>query len=288
MRPGALAMTFDAAVGALDVPSEQLAQWYRDGHFYQLKKPSKKFYLLDYLRLPSKLRAGGALESLAGALARGIDRGDPAQETLLDALHGLVRERRLSHEDAMWQAVSILMTANHGNLGAIAWTLWRLATHPVALRELRAELERAPDANGLGDLPYLAAVVDESFRQHPTISGLTREALEQRTFKGVTVRPGDVVEICPYVLHNDERWWSDAAGFVPERWLDGRDAGRPKQSFIPFGAGMRKCIAYPMVKSMVGSAVSTLVKTFDFHVKSDPRSLHDSMPHGVRVDVVRR
>jgi cytochrome P450 len=288
LRPGALELTFAAALGTLDEPSTELAQWYRDGHFYMLKKPSRKFYVLDYLRVPSKLRAASAIESMAAHVARGIDEGDPAQTALLDTLHGLVRDGTISHEEAMWQAVSVLMTANHGNLGALSWTLWRLAANPRTLDTLRAELEARPDARSLDDLPYLEAVVDESFRQHPTIVALTREARAERTWHGVTVRPGDVVDICPTILHNDPRWWSEPETFAPERWLDGRDAGRPKQSFLPFGAGMRKCLAYPMVKTMVGSAVASLVQTYDFHVRSGPRSALDSIPRGIRVDVARR
>jgi cytochrome P450 len=283
LRPGALALTFEATLGDVGVPPERIGQWYGEGYHYMRKKPSKRFVLADNLRLPSKVRAAGAIESLVATAARGIEHGDPAQEALLDTLHGLVRDGELSHEEATWQAVSVLMTANHGNVGAVAWTLWRLATHPEALATLREELERVPDESGLDERPYLSAVVDESFRLHPTISGITREAVEERSFGGVTVRAGDVVEICPYILGNDERWWSDAGSFVPERWLDGRDADRPKQAFIPFGAGMRKCVAYPLVRTMVGAAVAALVSRHDLRPLSEPRSRYDSAPSGARI-----
>jgi cytochrome P450 len=283
LRPGALALTFEATLGDVGVPPERIGQWYGEGYHYMRKKPSKRFVVLDNLRLPSKVRAAGAIESLVKTAGRGIAHGDPAQEALLDTLHGLVRDGQLSHDEAMWQAVSVLMTANHGNVGAIAWTLWRLAKHPEALATLREELERVPAESGLDERPYLAAVVDESFRQHPTISGITREALEERTYGGVTIRAGDVVEICPYILGNDERWWSDAGSFVPERWLDGRDADRPKQAFIPFGAGMRKCVAYPLVRTMVGAAVAALASRYDLRPLSDPRSVYDSAPVGARL-----
>jgi cytochrome P450 len=288
LRPGALALTFEATLGDVGVPPEQLGRWYGEGYHYMRKKPSKRFVVADNLRLPSKVRAVDAIAGLRRTAAHGIEHADPAQEALLDVLHELVHTGELTHEDAMWQAVSILMTANHGNVGALAWTLYRLAAHPAALAALRDELEQRPDATGLDELPYLRAVVDESFRRHPTISGITREAVQERRYLGVTVRPGDVVEICPYILHNDPRWWSDADAFVPERWLDGRDAGRPKQSFIPFGAGMRKCVAYPLVQTVVGACVASLVGAYDLRVRRAPRSRYDSMPVGMRVDLVRR
>lgn len=288
LRYGAQEMTIEASVGKIAASSSQMGAWYRDAYFFLLKSPSKKFRVFDYLRIPSKLKAFEATDSLAKTIAQGIKSGDPSQEALLDQLHKLVAAGEITHEEAMWQAVSVLMTINHGNLGAISWTLWRLAKNPEALKKLREELDRSKGSKGLTNLPYLEAVVNESFRQHPTIIGITREVTKECVVSGVPLKKGDVIEICPYLLSNDSRWWNEVDKFIPERWLDKRDAPQPKHVFIPFGVGMRKCIAYPMVMSMVGACVASLVGKYDFEILSDPASPFDSIPQGLRVNILPR
>src|SRR5262249_49191242 len=46
----------------------------------------------------------------------------------------------------------------------------------------------------------------------------------------------------PYLLHRDPRHYPDPERFDPDRWREGTATAARAFTFIPFGAGRRRCI----------------------------------------------
>ncbi|NOU10982.1 MAG: cytochrome P450, partial [Nitrospira sp.] len=54
--------------------------------------------------------------------------------------------------------------------------------------------------------------------------------------------PGAWVFISPWNLHRNPRWFADPNRFDPERFSDEAQRTRPAFTYIPFGAGGRRCL----------------------------------------------
>lgn len=136
-----------------------------------------------------------------------------------------------------------------------AYTLRFVAQNSDAQSRLRDEfLGNAADqafspqpASTLGGLPYLSAVINESFRLRPTGTPLPRVTPKNKTTRlgGYEGIPGGVrVNTYQWFLHRDPRIWNAAEEWVPERWLkDGENAGPGKDQVLwQFCSGPRMCV----------------------------------------------
>jgi cytochrome P450 len=62
------------------------------------------------------------------------------------------------------------------------------------------------------------------------------------TIAGVELPPGTVVAPSIYLVHRRPELYPDPAAFRPERFL-GREAQGGTYTWIPFGGGVRRCLA---------------------------------------------
>lgn len=106
------------------------------------------------------------------------------------------------------------------------------------------------DASKLGDpkrAPYLNACISEALRLMPAgPNGMQRVV---NTAGGILVNDihvpkGTKVNVHPWTLHHDARWFEKPWDFIPERWIEGSDfkgSHNPSAS-IPFALGAYSCI----------------------------------------------
>lgn len=111
-----------------------------------------------------------------------------------------------------------------------------LASHPNAYNKLMAELDLAA-SNGTIDarennrvswaeslkLPYLDAVIQESFRMHPAPGLILERVVPSQGLDvlGDRIPGGTIVGCNAWVLHRrEEIFGSDVDTFRPERWLE--------------------------------------------------------------------
>merc|ERR1719231_2177131 len=104
---------------------------------------------------------------------------------------------------------------------------------------------------------------------HPPV--LIRRALEDDTLpSGYKVPKGQDVMISIYNVHHSPSVWADPDSFQPERWSSysgPRDNPNEKNTnfhYIPFSGGARKCIGDQFALLEAYTALSVLVRKFDF------------------------
>jgi cytochrome P450 len=88
-------------------------------------------------------------------------------------------------------------------------------------------------------------VAAEMLRLMPPVWMIGRRAVSACDIGGYDIPVGALVEVSPYLLHRDARYFADPLRFDPSRWLPERDWTPVKFSYIPFGAGARGCIGEP-------------------------------------------
>ena len=152
----------------------------------------------------------------------------------------------MSDELLLDESLTLFLAGHETTANALTWT-WHLLGQNCAVEEkLHAELDtvlagRAPDPDDLPRLRYTECIFRESLRLFPPAWVIGREAVTDYRLGPVPVPAGSTLLLSPYAVHRDQRWWSDADTFRPERWLEA-DASRPRFAFFPFGAGTRVCI----------------------------------------------
>lgn len=147
------------------------------------------------------------------------------------------------------EVLTVLLGGSETSATSMSWIFYELSQHPEVESRLHAEIDEALQGRPitLADiprLPYLDQVLNETVRRHSPTWLFMRATTEDVKLGGVTIPSGAEVIMSMTALHRDPRLFPDPLVFDPERWADPEMAGvlSPKCAFIPFGAGVHKCI----------------------------------------------
>ena len=186
------------------------------------------------------------------------------------------------------ESATMLDAGNDTTQTSLTNCVYRLAKHPDKQEKLYDALAKAlPLENqstpvfkyseDLQNIPYLRAVLEESFRcQPPLASGLPRKVVEPITVAGYVIHPGTTVSVPLYSLHRDETLFRDASAFIPERWLGDDDPDRNgyitdpeehknlKDYCLPFSIGGRACIGRNLAYMEISMVITALVLGFEW------------------------
>jgi cytochrome P450 len=147
--------------------------------------------------------------------------------------------------------------------GLLSWSFERLLRHPEKLERLRTEV----DTDG-AEGPYLDAVVKEVMRLCPAAPIVVRRILRPMRLGGYEIPAGSTVAPCVHLVHRREDLYPEPLRFVPERFLE-RPAGT--YTWIPFGGGVRRCLAASYAQLLMKQVVSTVLSEVELR-PVDPRS----------------
>jgi len=194
-----------------------------------------------------------------------------------DIVSLLVAERdergaALNDEDVRNEVVTLILAGHETTATALTWAWYLLATNPAAAAKLQAELDtvlgdRDPGLDDLAQLPYTAAVFNETLRLYPPALAFGRRPLADVTLGGYTIPRGSSIFLSPYITGRNPRWFADPEAFVPERW-----AGDPpaKFTFFPFGGGAKMCIGEPFSRLEGVLVLATIARRLRLELCGDP------------------
>ena len=141
--------------------------------------------------------------------------------------------RSLSDDELHDELITLLVAGHETTAGALGWALELIVSDDRVRARLEATL-------GAGDHDYLDAVVKETLRLRPVVTGLGRLVCEAPLRVGAyEVPPG--IEVTPSIetIHADPGSYPEPAAFRPERFLNGSD---PAGAWLPYGGGVRRCL----------------------------------------------
>jgi len=139
---------------------------------------------------------------------------------------------------------------------SLAWAFERLLRHPDKLARLRAEV-LAGDSE-----EYVDAVVKETLRLCPAVPVVMRRLTEPMQLGGYTIPPDTIVAPCVYLMHRRADLYPQPRSFQPERFL-GEGAGT--YTWIPFGGGVRRCVAVVFAQLEMKRVIQTVLSEVDLH-----------------------
>ena len=196
--------------------------------------------------------------------------------------------------DVAGNVSTMLFAGEDTTANTLAWLIWLLHRHPDALRRAQKEVRDAvPDVasatlENIDALDYLDACAAEAMRLKPVAPFLAIQALHDTTVVDIRVPAGTLVWCVMRHDSIDERYFSNAAAFEPERWLG--DAGATKRVAMPFGSGPRICPGRYLALLEIKLAMAMLLGSFEIDAVDTPdgadarEAMHFTMnPVGLRM-----
>ena len=188
------------------------------------------------------------------------------------------------------ELMTLLVAGHETTATAIAWALYWIHQRPEIRKTLLQEIEQqssSDDPVSLTKLPYLSAVCNETLRIYP-VGMLTFARRVERPVKllDYDLEPGEIMVGSIYLLHHREDLYPDPDEFRPERFLERQYSAF---EFMPFGAGMRRCVGAALAMYEMKIVVGTLLPEFDLAlaettpVMPERRGITLGMKGGVRM-----
>jgi cytochrome P450 len=168
------------------------------------------------------------------------------------------------------EVMTFLGAGHETTANALTWMWMLLSLHPQARNRMQAEVDevlggRRPVYEDAERLVWTSAVLQESMRLFPPVPIITRVCAEQDEMAGRSIRAGSDMIVLTHLLHRDPEFWPNPEGFDPERFMPGAGEDRPRQSFMPFGAGRRICVGqgFALLEGVLLSAMIAQRLRFD-------------------------
>jgi cytochrome P450 len=152
------------------------------------------------------------------------------------------------------------------------WALAELMKHPSIMKKLQAELDavvgpnRLVQEDDLPNLPYLAAVVKETFRLHPAGPLLVpHESVQDCEIGGFHIPAKTQLFVNVWGIHRDPAIWERPLEFDPDRFLYSKKDFRGQDfDLLTFGSGRRMCPGMHVGVLMVAYPLALLVHAIEW------------------------
>ncbi|XP_071932550.1 cytochrome P450 76T24-like [Coffea arabica] len=199
------------------------------------------------------------------------------QKDLLEALldHSIKNESEFNRNDLKHLLLDLFVAGIDTTSATVEWAMTELLRSPDKIAKARAELKEVigekegVQESDISRLPYLQAVIKETFRLHPPAPLLVPHKADEDVEINGFIVPKDIqVLVNVWASGRDPTMWSDPENFEPERFL-GSDIDVRGQHFelIPFGAGRRICPGLPLAYRMVHLMLASLIHNIDWKLE---------------------
>jgi cytochrome P450 len=167
--------------------------------------------------------------------------------------------RAYGHEDTAASELKlrdelITMISDGPTATSLSWVFERLLRHPEKFERLREE-----QFGGAGE-EYLDAVVTETLRLCPTVPLVMRRLIEPMRVGEYTIPADTIVAPCVYLMHRRGDLYRNPLEFLPERFLD---ASAGTYTWIPFGGGVRRCVAASFAPLEMRRVIQTVIREIE-------------------------
>ncbi|ESR36893.1 cytochrome P450 family 76 subfamily C polypeptide 7 [Citrus sinensis] len=204
---------------------------------------------------------------------------------ILDTLLNIIQDKsvEIDTKNIKHLFADLFIAGNDTISITVEWAMAELLHNPEALLKAKLELEQTVGKGNLIEesditrLPYLQAVIKETFRLHPAAPLLIpRKASKDVNIVGFTVPKGAQVFVNIWAIGRDESTWDNPHSFMPERFLGSKvDFKGQNFELIPFGAGRRICPGLPLAIRMLHLMLGSLINSFDWKLEGENMDMEE-------------
>ncbi|KAG2135029.1 cytochrome P450 [Suillus cothurnatus] len=161
--------------------------------------------------------------------------------------------------------------------GILMVFLLAMVLHPDVQKRAQAEIDsvvgrdRLPTFEDRASLPYIDALLRETFRWQPVVPlGVPHAASSDDVYDGYFIPKGAAITYNIWGITRDEKRYPDASRFIPERFIgvDGALTDDDPAQYI-FGLGRRRCPGRSTGEASTWSAIVTMLATLDISLPKD-------------------
>ncbi|KAF2226840.1 putative P450 monooxygenase [Elsinoe ampelina] len=241
----------------------------------------KKVFPVTKFALDASASRQGEMEKI---LETGVVEETPGRGQDLLSKFQLARHDHpefMTSDQVLASCTSMVFAGSETTAISLSSIFYHLLKHPDVYTKLMRELDTAASDGTIAPrphhqvswaeslkLPYLDAVIQESFRVHPA-AGLILERIvppQGIDVCGQHIPGGVIVGSSAWVLHRrPEVFGEDVDAFRPERWLEASPAQlkEMKATMFQFGAGPRTCIGKNISLLEIYKLVPTFLRNFE-------------------------
>lgn len=214
-------------------------------------------------------------------LGTGAEMLSPIGAAYVDSLFQLElptagRGNKLREEEIVTLVSETISAGTDTSATALEWALLNLVMNQEIQEKLYKEIVDCVGKEGreineseVEKMPYLGAIVKETFRRHPPSHFLlSHAATEDTKLAGYTIPAKANVEFYTAWVTQDPNLWKDPDEFRPERFLNGDGVNvditgmKGPVKMLPFGAGRRVCPAWTLGTLHVHLMLARMVHAF--------------------------
>ncbi|CAO1943102.1 unnamed protein product [Urochloa humidicola] len=244
---------------------------------------------------------GDMIRDHAAALESNDGNGAADSEDLLDTLLRVQKdgglEITLSTETISATLFELFAAGSETTGITIAWAMSELVRNPRAMERAQSEIRellhgkaKVKEEDIEGQLHYLRMVIKETLRLHPPAPLiLPRFCAEPCKIMGYDIPAQTTVFVNVWAIGRDEKSWTDAKEFRPERFEDGTvDFNGADFRFLPGGAGRRMCPGLMYGVASIEFALASLLYHFDWKLPNGVASSKLDMTESYGITAHRR
>ncbi|KAK7386687.1 hypothetical protein VNO78_27022 [Psophocarpus tetragonolobus] len=195
------------------------------------------------------------------------DRNNDMQNTLLNTHE--MNPTKIEH-----LALTLFVAGTDRIASTLEWAMAELLQNEKAMTKAKQEMEeiigrgKPVEESDIGRLPYLHAVIKETFRLHPAVPFLVpRKANADVEIGGYTIPKEAHVFVNVWAIGRSAVW-TNANVFFPERFLESDvDVKGHSYELTPFGAGRRICPGLPLAMRMLYLMLGSLLNCFNWKLE---------------------
>ncbi|KAF9648948.1 cytochrome P450 [Thelephora ganbajun] len=238
-------------------------------------------YSLDSITLPmqyvtERLKAGG---EISGSLVT----------RCLDKL-GVLREQNVN-EEVIRNVAGLVYLAMADTTNTVLNTFFLAMARNTHILDEVTGGERLPEHSDMNELPYVTAIIKETFRWSPPVPiGTTHRLMEDDVYKGIFIPAGTTLLENIWGICHDEKVYPDPELFNPGRFLgkDGKiDPSVKDPEARIFGSGRRICPGRHFALRNLHLVIANVLTAFDILPPVDENGNPQPPPPAFKYSQVR-
>nr|ALT04747.1 hypothetical protein [Beta vulgaris] len=219
---------------------------------------------------------------------------------VLDALLGINQDKteEIDPINIPSLLVDLFAAGTDTTSSTMEWAMAELLRNPEKLKKAQQELRETigkgnpVQESDIPRLPYLQAIVKETFRLHPAVPFLVPRKVDSDVkLFGFTVPKNAQVLVNVWAIGRDPNNWERPNSFEPERFMGlEMDVKGFHFELIPFGGGRRICPGLPLAIRMIYMMLGSLIHGFDWKLEGgiSPEKMDMEEKFGITLEKAQR